>query len=229
MKHVNRGFFSSWNPDMAYVFGFWCADGSMTQPDKDLRISFVTKDLTHLQLIQQKMQSEQKIYARPDGCYTLVISSKHLWHDLYNLGGMPAKSLTIEMPFVPKNYIRHFVRGFVDGDGSLYWETSQRRTPIIKMLGGSTFLEQLSLVIDEETGVGVAQVRDYSYQTPYLAYTGIKAKVLAIWLYVNGDLALERKAIIAREFKSWDLSKYGWKSQAIMTPRMQEILTGGAV
>lgn len=119
-------------------------------------------------------------------------------------------------PVVPKEYLRHFIRGFVDGDGSLYWETSQnRRKPIIKMLGGALFLGQLSEVIDEETGVGVAEVRLYSYQTPAIAYPGIKAKVLARWLYRDGDIALERKTAIARELRSWELSKYGWKSQAM--------------
>ena len=39
-----------------------------------------------------------------------------------------------------------------------------------------------------------------------------------------GDLALERKAAIAQEFGKWELSKYGWKSQAIMTPGMLRIL-----
>jgi hypothetical protein len=35
---------------------------------------------------------------------------------------------------------------------------------------------------------------------------------------------LERKAVIARQFETWELSKFGWKSQAIMTPKMRAIL-----
>lgn len=92
------------------------------------------------------------------------------------------------------------------------------------MVGGVPFLERLALVLAEERGVGVANVRDYGERTPFIFYTGIKAKVLAKWLYIGTDLALERKALIAREFDRWELSKFGWKSHQVMTPRMREIL-----
>ena len=41
---VNQAFFSTWTPEMAYVLGFWFADGWMGQPDRDLHIGFVSKD-----------------------------------------------------------------------------------------------------------------------------------------------------------------------------------------
>ena len=223
-KHADRAFFSRWTPESAYVFGFWFADGSMTQPGIHCCVSFVTKDLEHLRLIRQVMQAEQKIYARPDGCYTLAIGSKQMWHDLLNMGGIPAKSLVADMPYVPRPLVRHFIRGYVDGDGFLYWDNSQRRKPVIGMVGGVAFLERLAAVLAEETGVGVARVRVYAGKTPDIVYPGIKAKVLAKWLYIDADLALERKALLAREFDGWKLSKFGWRSDAVMTPRMREIL-----
>jgi hypothetical protein len=223
-KHVNHHFFSAWNPEMAYVLGFWFADGWMSQPDKDCHITFVTKDLAHLQLIQRTMQSEQAIYARSDGCSSLTMGSKQLWHDLFNLGGLPAKSLIVDMPYIPQDVVRHFIRGFIDGDGSLYWETVPRKRPMLSILGGISFLERLTLIIDEETGVGMARVWGYAHRTPTIAYTGIKAKVLAKWLYTSGALMLERKAAIAREFITWEPSTRGWKSLAVMTPKMHLIL-----
>lgn len=223
-KPTNRAFFSEWTPESAYVFGFWFADGSMTQPGKDYCVSFVTKDLEHLMHIRQAMQAEQKIYARPDGCYTLVIGSKQMWHDLLRLGGAPAKSLVAPMPSVSQTFMRHFIRGYVDGDGYLYWERSQRPKPMIGVVGGHRFLEALACAIDVETGVDVAKVNVYPRKTPFIAYGGIKAKVLGKWLYSNATLALERKAVIARQFETWELSKFGWKSQAVMTPKMQSIL-----
>ncbi len=223
-KPINHSFFSTWGTEMTYVFGFWFADGHMTQPDKDCSVAFTTKDLAHLQLIQKVMRSKQNIYIRSDGFYRLTIGSKTMWHDLYSLGGRPAKSLMAKIPSIPQELRRHFIHGFVDGDGSLYWETVPRRKPMLKILGGVSFLEELAQIIEEETGVGIAMVRNYSYQTPFIAYPGIKAQVLAKWLYIPGDLALERKATIAREFSAWALSKYGWKSQAVMTPQMLRIL-----
>jgi hypothetical protein len=223
-KHADRAFFSRWTPESAYVFGFWFADGSMTQPGKDYYVSFVTKDLEHLRLIRQVMQAEQKIYARPDGCYTLVIGSKQMWGDLLSLGARPAKSLVAGMPQIPSKVLRHFIRGYIDGDGYLYWERSQRPRPMIGVVGGHRFLEALARAIDAETGVDVAKVNAYPEKTPFIAYSGIKAKVLGKCLYSNTNLALERKAVIARQFETWELSKFGWKSQAIMTPKMRAIL-----
>jgi hypothetical protein len=191
-----------------------------------MEIGFVSKDLDHLKIIQQMMESEQKIRSRNDGCHQFVIGSKQMWSDLFQLGGRPAKSLTIGMPYVPQDIVRHFIRGFVDGDGTLYWETTQRRKPMIAMIGGVLFLEKLACIIDEEIGVGVAEVRKYSYKTPFLMYPGIKAKTLAKWLYTDANPALEHKAKIARGFASWELSKFGWTSKAIMTPKMSQILEG---
>src|SRR5215469_17043461 len=223
-RHADRAFFSQWTPESAYVFGFWFADGSMTQPGKDYCVSFVTKDVEHLRHIRQVLQAEQKIYARPDGCYTLSIGSKQMWHDLLRMGGAPAKSLVAPMPYVPPPLMRHFIRGYVDGDGSLYWDTARRRTPRINIVGGLSFLEKLARVIHEETEVGIARIRTHQSKAPFLAYSGIKAQVLAKWLYVPGELMLERRGMLAHEFGRWELSKFGWKSQAAMTARMREIL-----
>jgi hypothetical protein len=105
MKQVNRGFFSVWNTEMAYILGFWFADGWMSQPDTSCHIAFTSADLDHLKAIQSLLASEQKIYVRTGRCYDLTIGSKQLWHDLYRLGGWPAKSLIAEMPFVPQELV----------------------------------------------------------------------------------------------------------------------------
>jgi hypothetical protein len=221
---VNQKFFAKWSPTMAYVFGFWFADGWMTQPNTDALICFVSKDEEHLELIRDAMQSQHTIHPQGTGCLRLSIGSKRLWHELYRLGGVPAKSLIAEMPFVPKDYVRHFIRGYVDGDGTIRWEAPAHRRPILSMVGGSKFLSQVATLLDEEAGVGIARVQSYDYKTPEIVYKGIKAKTLAKWLYSNADLALERKAVVAHEFANWEISKFGWKSQAVMTAKMQAIL-----
>jgi hypothetical protein len=170
------------------------------------------------------MAAEQRLVVRKDGCSTFRVGKHQIWHDLYRLGGRPAKSLIAEVPFVPQELVHHFVRGFVDGDGCLYWDTSQRRSARIQIVGGAPFLEKLAQVIEQETGVSAARVRVRAGKVPDLTYSGIKAKILAKWMYTRGDLRLERKGQLAQEFMSWQLSQFGWKSQAAITPRMQQIL-----
>jgi hypothetical protein len=107
------------------------------------------------------------------------------------------------------------------------WETSPRRRPVIGILGGTSFLGALVRILNREVGVGVAEIRAYDYLSPRVVYTGIKAKALAKWLYADTAIALERKAAIARQFAAWELSKFGWKSTAVLTSRMRDLLAGG--
>ena len=95
---------------------------------------------------------------------------------------------------------------------------------MLSMLGGKSFLEVLGQIIDDQTGTGIARVWGYAHRAPTIAYPGIKAKALAKWLYTPGDLMLERKGAIAREFIAWEPALRGWKSLAVMTPKMQRIL-----
>ncbi|MEL3972227.1 LAGLIDADG family homing endonuclease [Rossellomorea oryzaecorticis] len=35
-------------------------------------------------------------------------------------GIQPNKSLSIQLPTIPDSYLNHFIRGYFDGDGSIY-------------------------------------------------------------------------------------------------------------
>lgn len=54
----------------------------------------------------------------------IQISSKTLTADLLKLGCTPRKSLTLKFPndgiFKSNDLIRHFIRGYFDGDGSVF-------------------------------------------------------------------------------------------------------------
>lgn len=49
------------------------------------------------------------------------VTNYHLWNTLNNYGCIPNKSLTLKFPdesiFKSKDLIRHFIRGYFDGDG----------------------------------------------------------------------------------------------------------------
>lgn len=53
---------------------------------------------------------------------------------MIRLGVTPNKSLDIKFPDIPKKYLRHFIRGLFDGDGSVYLDGKYIR---IKLLSGS--------------------------------------------------------------------------------------------
>ena len=53
--------------------------------------------------------------------YRLQIGSSQWFQSLSALGYTPAKSLTLQFPRVPSRHIPHFVRGYFDGDGCVYF------------------------------------------------------------------------------------------------------------
>src|SRR6185503_6997190 len=60
----------------------------------------------------------------------LRIDNKKICLDLNNLGCVPRKSLILKFP-TPKQishkWLRHFVRGYFDGDGFVYYNDLNRR------------------------------------------------------------------------------------------------------
>lgn len=122
----NREFFKTWSPEMAYILGFFAADGNMIKNNRGAHfIAFYSTDFVLIEKIRELLGSnhkistknKQKLNPKWKDCYQLQIGSKEIFNDLLNLGMAPNKSLTIKMPMVPSEYLSHFVRGYFDGDG----------------------------------------------------------------------------------------------------------------
>lgn len=202
-------FFCRWTPGMAYVLGYWWADGYMRVKRSTTAhiIEFSSVDQGHLLAIGQTVGGKfdyRKIKAQND-CHGIEFCSKEMYHDLLALGGMPNKSNVIGFPSVPAEHLVHFVRGFVDGDGTLAWNGDR---PVLQIYSGSKhLLEKMAEAIEEQTGIPAPNVVP-NRALWYLKWSTIRAKCLAAWLYVeNPGLALDRKAAIATDFLNWQPRK----------------------
>ena len=120
-RTLNQDFFKTWSPEMAYVLGFFTADGNMCKHRNGGHyLEFTSADLEILEKIKRIMSLHQGISIvrrNSKEYYRIQIGSRALFNDLINLGLTPAKSKTIRFPEVPGGYIRHFVMGYFDGDG----------------------------------------------------------------------------------------------------------------
>jgi len=222
---INHDFFKTWTSDMAYVLGFWFADGYITRGDRCLySIGFRSKDHEHLISIRAVLQSRHRIYDKHDGSYELVISSKTLWEDIKLLGGMPAKSLTTTFPSLPEGFLVDFLRGYCDGDGSVTWDKQPSGAqPCIYLVGTHAFLSAATMAISNVTGLPIRRVHQSKTKVPWIRWTGLNAKLLASWLYSDGCLALERKRIMAELFQHWHPRQY---KRSFVTKKMQEVFNG---
>ena len=128
----------------------------------------------------------------------IIFSNKHIWHILNNYGCTPRKSLTLKFPdkniFKYESLIRDFIRGYVDGDGCLSWKNKSHTIPCIAILGTSDFLNNIQANIKHNKILKLSQSdKNREESVKILQYTGSTARKVAIFLYENSKIYLERK------------------------------------
>lgn len=116
---TNEDFFKTWSDDMAYILGLIWTDGCMLDKNYTITITQHKKDKYILDNILKIMGSNNKPY-RNENTYNIGIYNKIIYEDLKKLGLEPRKSKTAYMPGgLPDDFIGSFIRGTVDGDGSI--------------------------------------------------------------------------------------------------------------
>src|SRR3989344_4542443 len=122
-KTLNQDFFKKWSSEMAYVLGFFAADGNMIKNKRGAHfIEFQITDRDILNQIKNLLGSNHKISIRDRNkkwkkSYRLQLGSKEIFNDLIKLGMVPRKSNILKFPKIPDVYLADFVRGYFDGDG----------------------------------------------------------------------------------------------------------------
>lgn len=117
----------------AYWLGFIYADGWISVNSNtnsgQLGIQLQRSDVNHLKKFNIDINGNYPITYGEKGCpisinpeklnpYCLIkIYSINMVNDLINHGVNSNKSYSINFPTLPENLIRHFIRGFFDGDG----------------------------------------------------------------------------------------------------------------
>lgn len=129
LKNINQDFFKTWTSEMGYVLGYVAADGCITV-SKDRKKNPFTFNITsaekrHLYRIRKVLNSEHKISKKSGGnsdsiAFQLQIRNLTIAKDLMNLGILPQKTYRLGPIKVLEKYFPDFVRGFFDGDGTVY-------------------------------------------------------------------------------------------------------------
>ncbi len=158
LKTKNENFFKKWSPEMAYVLGFFAADGNLTLGKRGNHyIEFTSCDKDIIEKIRAILGSDHKVSERKSpkenqkNSFRIQIGSKILFQDLIKIGFTPNKSKRLVYPKIPNQYFRHFVRGYFDGDGHVsegIYQKWDRKIPSKLLLSGFTcgtknFLQKL--------------------------------------------------------------------------------------
>ena len=149
---IDENFFSKWTPQMAWVLGLLFTDGCIWFPKKGTmgcRVSISSKDYEMLENIKHHLKSTNPIDIRVQSkdetkyIYRLTFYREKILEDLQKLGLIQRKSLILEFPNIPNEYIRHFIRGCWDGDGSVYITQGSPNASFVS--GSKTFIKRLVL------------------------------------------------------------------------------------
>jgi riboflavin synthase alpha subunit len=200
VKHsVNENFFDEWNDDSAYILGYIFADGCVSWNPRrgyqSLTITASEKDSSHIETIRKTISSTKPLlYSEKTKSYRLIANSKKLCMKLMKMGIVPRKSLIVEFPDVPKKYLRHFIRGVIDGDGTVRY-VNRKRSPYFEIQissGSPKFIRKLVETIKGNIGVD-STIRKVSKNTFVTQYSCSRGKRLAEWIYWDAHLFLMRK------------------------------------
>lgn len=198
---------------MAYVLGFWFADGYMRK-EKSYRILFFSNDLHIIRSIRDVLQSNHPIRKRKDDqCWDISICSKRLYEQLQKRGGFRRKSKTLTFPNVPGQYIRDFIRGYFDGDGSVFFvrytrTKDRRRTRELRTnftSGSRKFLEELMGILHAKLGLSTKQIGAYNNGSSLKLGYGMKDSdtLLHYLYYENYPIGLNRKALFVSKIPKY--------------------------
>ncbi|OJD98134.1 endonuclease [Bacillus cereus] len=184
---ITEDYFKTWSNNMAYILGFIAADGVIQKENQCVSIS--QKESYILEDIKKELKTNQPLYQnKKTGVYRLNINSKTIKDDLMNIHGiMPCKSFNIEFPFVPEEYLHHFVRGYFDGDGYVKYETYT-----VNFVGGSyNFMNSLHQILQNRNLRADLLNQNKHYR---VILSGRKLiQLFSNWIYKDKDIYLHRK------------------------------------
>lgn len=206
---LNVDFFKNWSPEMAYVLGYFCADGCMFKNSggsKYIAFSSIDRDL--LEKIKGALYSVHKIspkrQSRPNckSTFLLQIGSQEVYDDLLRLGIFPNKESRLKLPSIPKGYFKDFIRGYFDGDGCItsgYYARKDRKSKSFRMWIKFASSSQNFLVDIKEKLAQYASLKEGFITAgdgcKYLVYSKDDSNKIFKYLYykINSDIYLERK------------------------------------
>ena len=190
------------NEHKAYWLGFIAADGYIKSKSKynnlALGICLSQKDKGHIEKFKNDIEATNPVLDFKENQFgtvnsRIVIVDEHLCQSLIQLGIVEHKSLILTFPTseqLPKHLVRHFVRGYFDGDGSI--KKNGDNDFGVSILGTYEFLSAIKDVYGIENVLRLN--KNCSTNSYNLTFGGNKKSYKFLHqLYNDADIYLDRK------------------------------------
>lgn len=176
-ENTSHTFFDNINEEIkAYLLGFYYADGCISNNKLQIGVDFKDKEI--IDYFKENIAPLNKITEyiskrkNKNGSYThmfsLTINSDKICEKLekYGMGHRKTYKELEDLSFIQDNVMRHFIRGYFDGDGSVYYHKGKKK---YKLKNGT--------------------IKEYEYINRIwyiISYTKPHLVIIQNWLYRNG-------------------------------------------
>ena len=190
------------NEKKAYWLGFLFADGCIFNRKRirhpkwsnwGLILTLGRKDIKHLEKFKKFLRATHPILhlKRPADSITVYLPNTTR-KCLLRLGLVPKKTFILRTPLgIPAELMRHFYRGYLDGDGSISKDRRRKTSWEIGISGTEAFLTNMGKYFE----LHPFSVTPYSHKpkTYRLRYCGSRALAITSLLYKDATIYLDRK------------------------------------
>ncbi len=216
---VNKSALLAENDISFYLLGAYMSDGNISIKPRSKYFKICANDGDWISLIRDKICPDKPIY-NESACSTLQVNDIECINWLVSYGCTPNKSynLNLEKP-IPEEYQRDFIRGVLDGDGSI------SRCQYVKKKNGKEyhymkntvyicsvskkFIESLQEMVPKDINYNIIQFRPKDSMIKgraikatcdmyRLHFNDSNAKKFLSWVYYPGhNLSMPRKSELA--------------------------------
>ena len=201
---VNHDYFNNIDTETkAYILGFLYADGYNNEKTHVVKLSLQEGDKEILKKISMEIQPDKPLNflnhrrrrslgQNVKDSYVLNIVSQQISKKLAELGCTQQKTFSIVFPTekqVPKQFQRHFIRGYFDGDGCV---TKSKNGLKFNLVGTESFLYSIREILMNVIGLKKNHISKRG-NIFSLDYCGSNCLKIESFLYKDSTIRMDRK------------------------------------
>lgn len=191
--HYDIEAFKHLSQESCYWAGFIAADGNVRSDRDTIQVHLAIKDINHLLKLKKFVCLDGDVEVFKTSC-RLSINGNWFVKDLNdNFNITPKKSLTYCPPTLPSHLMKHFIRGYFDGDGSI----TKTTVPTISLVGTekiciafNDFAKSLGVKLKSKNTTAPLIKTSAAFQ---VSYSGRNAYKLLDDMYSDATIYLDRK------------------------------------
>jgi hypothetical protein len=188
-----------------YFLGMIASDGWISKDNSRVELTLKESDKDYLDILRKQISDRPLIYKEKQKAYRLTIEDITIKNELLKYINCYDKTFNLVFPTgIPEQYLKDFMRGYFDGDGTIGVKVSYKKVSGIRkeypgvrmrLLGTKPFLYSFAQTL-KRLGL-VNFVREPSKKGKenvfIIEYAFASAERILTWLYKNSNFYLGRK------------------------------------